>query len=70
MSLEDILLWMKKTYQDRIYPYELEEPMKIPDDIIEAIERSKQTGDHLEIHHILRNRNINLGKNKYICNPD
>jgi len=44
------------------YPYksELQEPLKKPDDIIEAVERSKDSGDHSEIHNILKDRQINL----------
>ena len=34
-----------------------------PGDIIEAVEESKDTGDHREIHTILNNRNINLKTN-------
>ena len=34
-----------------------------PGDIIEALEESKATGDHREIHTILNNRNINLRTN-------
>ena len=47
------------------YPYksELQEPLKKPDDIIEAVERSKDSGDHSEIHDILKDRQINLSKN-------
>ena len=62
MSFTEVMLWMKKTYKDRVYPYELEEPMNKPDDVIEAVERSKQTGDHSEIHNILKDRKINLSK--------
>jgi len=53
---------MKKSYVEDEYPYQLElqEPMKNPDDIIEAVEKSKETGDHTEIHNILKDRRINL----------
>ena len=56
---------MQKSYNETDYPYksELQEPLKTPEDIIEAVEKSKQTGDHTEIHNILENRNINLSKN-------
>ena len=58
---------MQKSYHETDYPYksELQEPLKTPEDIIEAVEQSKQTGDHTEIHNILENRNINLSKNIY-----
>ena len=61
MILANILVWIKKFVNDRVYPYDLEEPLKLPEDIIEAVEESKETGDHSEIHTILRNQNINLG---------
>jgi len=53
---------MKKSYIEDEYPYqsELQEPLKKPGDIIEAVERSKRTGDHAEIHNILKDRKINL----------
>jgi len=58
-------LCMKKSYNEPDYPYkfELQELLQKPEDIIEAVEKSKQTGDHAEIHKILTNRNINLSKN-------
>ena len=54
---------MQKSYENE-YPYEqeLQEPLKKPEDIIDAVERSKTSGDHSEIHNILENRNINLSK--------
>ena len=36
--------------------------LRKPEDIIDAVERSKESGDHSEIHHILDDRNINLSK--------
>eukprot|EP00092_Neocalanus_flemingeri_P074833 GFUD01092606.1.p1 GENE.GFUD01092606.1~~GFUD01092606.1.p1 ORF type:complete len:402 (-),score=71.74 GFUD01092606.1:169-1374(-) len=42
------------------YEQELHEPLRKPEDIIHAVNRSKTSGDHSEIHQILRNRNINL----------
>eukprot|EP00092_Neocalanus_flemingeri_P000315 GFUD01000337.1.p1 GENE.GFUD01000337.1~~GFUD01000337.1.p1 ORF type:complete len:560 (+),score=128.32 GFUD01000337.1:393-2072(+) len=61
MSFTQVLLCMRKSIEEE-HPYtsELQEPLKRPDDVIEAIERSKQTGDHSEIHNILKDRNINL----------
>eukprot|EP00092_Neocalanus_flemingeri_P052399 GFUD01061240.1.p1 GENE.GFUD01061240.1~~GFUD01061240.1.p1 ORF type:complete len:560 (+),score=130.07 GFUD01061240.1:174-1853(+) len=61
MSFTQVLLCMRKSLEEE-HPYtsELQEPLKKPDDIIEAIERSKQTGDHSEIHNLLKDRNINL----------
>ena len=56
-----VVLWISKIYNDRVYPYDLEEPLKLPEEFIEAVEESKETGDHSEIHRILRNQNINLG---------
>ena len=38
------------------------EPLKQPEDIIEAVDRCKRSGDHTEIHSILRDRKINLSK--------
>jgi len=37
-----------------------EDPLKTPDDIIEAVEDSKTSGDHSDIHKILNDRKINL----------
>ena len=43
----------------------MEEPIKKPEDIIDAVERSKLSGDHSEIHEILKNRDITLSKETY-----
>ena len=37
-----------------------EETLKVPEDIVTAVEDSKRTGDHTEIHSILNSRQINL----------
>lgn len=37
-----------------------EDRVQVPDDIIAAVEESKKTGDHREIHEILNNSKINL----------
>merc|ERR1711970_277225 len=59
MSLKQALLCVKSKSE---YPYqtELSELLKEPKDIIDAVEKSKESGDHAEIHKILTNRNINL----------
>jgi len=59
MSLKQVLLCVKSKSN---YPYqrELSELLKEPKDIIDAVEKSKESGDHAEIHKILTNRNINL----------
>jgi len=61
MTFDKVWLCVKESYRPE-YPYksELSEPLKSPEDIIEAIEKSKETGDHDEIHHILKDGNINL----------
>ena len=61
MSLKQVLLCVKSKSE---YPYqtELSELLKEPKDIIDAVEKSKESGDHAEIHKILTNRNINLSK--------
>ena len=63
MTFDKVWLCVKESYRPE-YPYksELSEPLKSPEDIIEAIEKSKETGDHDEIHHILKDGNINLSK--------
>ena len=33
-----IVLWISKIYNDRVYPYDLEEPLKLPEEFIEAVE--------------------------------
>ena len=43
----------------------MQEPIKKPEDIIAAVERAKLSGDHSEIHEILKNRDINLSKETY-----
>lgn len=55
-------LCVKRSYSRTDYPYqtELSELIKEPKDIIDAVEESKESGDHEQIHNILRNRNINL----------
>ena len=65
MSFKQVGLSMQKSYNETDYPYksELQEPLKTPEDIIEAVEKSKLTGDHNEIHKILEYKNINLSKN-------
>jgi len=37
-----------------------EDPVQVPDDIIAAVEKSLESGEHLEIHEILDKRQINL----------
>jgi len=59
MGFNQILLCVK-TKPDYPYQRELSEPLKEPKDIIDAVEQSRETGDHAEIHKILTNRNINL----------
>ena len=61
MSLKQALLCVKSK-SDYPYQTELSELLKDPKDIIDAVEQSKETGDHAEIHRILTNRNINLSK--------
>jgi len=61
MGFNQILLCVK-TKPDYPYQRELSEPLKEPKDIIDAVEQSRETGDHAEIHKILTNRNINLSK--------
>ena len=53
-----------KSKSDYPYQKELSEPLKEPKAkaIIEAVEQSRETGDHAEIHKILTNKNINLSK--------
>jgi len=53
---------LRKLFNGREYPYksELQEPLKSPEDIIDAVEESKHSGDHAEIHNILKDRKINL----------
>lgn len=65
MSLKQVLLCVKSKSE---YPYqtELSELLKEPKDIIDAVEQSKETGDHAEIHKILTNRNINLSKTLFL----
>lgn len=62
MRFTQALICMKKSYEDHVYPYELKESMKEPVDIMEAVEKSKQTGDHSEIHNILKERQIKLSE--------
>jgi len=59
MSFKQVLLCVTRK---PVYPYqtELSEILEEPEDIIDAVEKSKETGDHTEIHKILTNRNINL----------
>ena len=59
MTLKQVLLCVKSK---PAYPYqtELSEILEEPEDIIDAVEQSKETGDHTKIHKILTNRNINL----------
>ena len=42
--------------------HDLENSMNRPEDIIDAIKRSKHSGDQAEIYHILQDRRINLSK--------
>ena len=59
---------MKNVFNGTEYPYksELQEPLKSPEDIIEAVEESKHSGDHTEIHNILKDRKINLSTHFFL----
>ena len=66
MSFINCFIWRQSSLDnDHPYEQEMEEPIKKPEDIIDAVERSKLSGDHSEIHEILKNRNITLSKETY-----
>ena len=63
MSFINCFIWRKSSLaHDHPYEEEMQEPIKKPEDIIDAVERAKLSGDHSEIHEILKNRDINLSK--------
>ena len=67
MSLKQLFHNLKNVFKQIEYPYksELQEPLKSPEDIIDAVEESKHSGDHAEIHNILKDRKINLSKHSF-----
>ena len=67
LSFKQLFLNMKNVFNGTEYPYksELQEPLKSPEDIIDAVEESKHSGDHAEIHNILKDRKINLSKHSF-----
>ena len=66
MSFINCFIWRKSSLaHDHPYEEEMQEPIKKPEDIIDAVERAKLSGDHSEIHEILKNRDINLSKETY-----
>ena len=44
------------------HPFQFTNPLSNPEDFIFAVEESRKSGNHGNIHSILKNRNINLGK--------
>ena len=53
----------KENIEDDLHSHiDFEYVMKSPEDITDAIKRSKHTGDHAEIYHVLQDRRINLSK--------
>ena len=47
------------------HPFQFINPLSNPEDFISAVEESRKSGNHGNIHSILKNRNINLGKEYY-----